>query len=219
MSERTNATRRDLAQVRVGVTGHRRLADPNLLTLRVGEALACLRTSAGALDKLCLTVVSPLAEGADRLVARRVLEEPRARLEALLPLPIEDYQRDFATAASRREFLDLLQRALLVEVLGQDRADGRHGTNGAGAPAKPPMLPPGPKRDAAYRAVGEAVLARCDVLIAIWDGQPARGLGGTAEIVEAARRRGHPLIWIEAAPPAPLHCERLGSLQARRYES
>ena len=37
---------------------------------------------------------------------------------------------------------------------------------------------------------------RCDVLIAVWDGEPARGPGGTAEIVAYALERGRPIVHI-----------------------
>ncbi|MFV2019058.1 hypothetical protein [Micromonospora sp. LOL_023] len=43
--------------------------------------------------------------------------------------------------------------------------------------------------DEAYAAVGRRVLDRCDLLFAVWDGS-AGGVGGTAEAVAAARRRG-----------------------------
>jgi hypothetical protein len=40
-----------------------------------------------------------------------------------------------------------------------------------------------------------------DQLIAVWDGGPARGLGGTAEIVQLARRHGLTVhvLWPEGA--------------------
>jgi len=37
-----------------------------------------------------------------------------------------------------------------------------------------------------------------DVIIAVWDGNEARGLGGTADVVELTRRREMPLIWIHS---------------------
>ena len=42
---------------------------------------------------------------------------------------------------------------------------------------------------------------RADRLVAVWDGEPARGYGGTADIVEAARDRELPItvIWPEGA--------------------
>jgi hypothetical protein len=41
------------------------------------------------------------------------------------------------------------------------------------------------------------MLADTDQLLAVWDGQPARGHGGTADVVDAARRQGIPVtvIW------------------------
>jgi hypothetical protein len=48
---------------------------------------------------------------------------------------------------------------------------------------------------------GRAVVDRSSVLIAVWDGQPSRGLGGTADVVTYARQRGVPItvIWPKGA--------------------
>jgi hypothetical protein len=51
-------------------------------------------------------------------------------------------------------------------------------------------LPSGATREEAYERAGHEVVARCDVLIALWDGAPPRGRGGTAAIVEHARALG-----------------------------
>ena len=37
-----------------------------------------------------------------------------------------------------------------------------------------------------------------DVLIAVWDGEPARGRGGTAEVVAYARSLGKPVVLIDS---------------------
>jgi hypothetical protein len=49
----------------------------------------------------------------------------------------------------------------------------------------------------AYMAVSCAVLDRVDQLIAVWDGEPAHGFGGTADVVGEALRRGIPVtcVW------------------------
>ncbi len=46
-----------------------------------------------------------------------------------------------------------------------------------------------------------AMLDRADRLFAVWDGKPARGYGGTADVVSEARKRGLPvtIIWPEGA--------------------
>jgi hypothetical protein len=162
------------SDVRVGVTGHRRLGG------REGDVEAAI---GGVLDEIRshllppdgvepVTVISPLAEGADRAAARAALTRGM-HLEVLLPLPVDDYRTDFAEAASRQEFDTLLARAGRVEVVA-----------------------PQPTRDDAYREVGIRTLDTCDVLLAVWDGAPPAGRGGTAEIVEQARRDGKPVAWI-----------------------
>ena len=42
---------------------------------------------------------------------------------------------------------------------------------------------------------------RSSVLVAVWDGQPSRGLGGTADVVAYARQRSVPVTvtWPEGA--------------------
>jgi hypothetical protein len=41
------------------------------------------------------------------------------------------------------------------------------------------------------------MIEQADELFAVWDGKPARGYGGTADVVDAARKRGLPVtvIW------------------------
>lgn len=112
-------------------------------------------------------VVSSFAEGADQLVARVALDLGLA-LDAVLPAA--DY-RATLDAAFRSEFDRLLAAAATATTL--DHAE-------AGPPA--------------YLDAGREVLARSDVLLALWDGAPARGTGGTAEIVDAAREQGTAVV-------------------------
>jgi hypothetical protein len=163
--------------VAIGVMGHRFLAELDRLAAGVDEALRRIEQT---FPDQALTVISPLAEGADRLVVQRVLARPGARLVVPLPLPQSDYMTDFELAESKEEFLSLLGQA--DEVI---------------------VPPPAPTRDRAYTAVGRYVVDHCDVLIALWDGQTAQGMGGTAEIVAEARRRGLPLAWVRAGNRIP----------------
>jgi hypothetical protein len=64
----------------------------------------------------------------------------------------------------------------------------------------------------AYLAAGLAVLDRSDLLVAVWDGGAARGVGGTADIVDAARARGIEVVvvwpegrdgWADIPRPRP----------------
>jgi hypothetical protein len=169
--------------VRVGVTGHRAFADEAGVADALRLALAKLGRDAsrgrrGAPVKW--TIVSALAEGADRLVARALLARPGTKLEVSLPLPVDGYQDDFPTDPSKAEF----RRLLALD-------------------PHPRHAPDLATREEAYEWAGRDVVDRCDVLVALWDGRPSRGRGGTAEIVEYARQKCVPVWWIDpsAAPP------------------
>jgi hypothetical protein len=185
-------------RIRIGVTGHRKLEDPAAVRALVKRAIdteierlfpdeskqKIKRVGETGTTAVSFRVLSPLAEGADRVVARAVLAEPDARLDAVLPLAVEDYLEDFATEESREEFKELLSRCRKPVFLRTRRIqDDRHD------PGDQAEL-----RRNAYVHVGRYVVDHCDVLIAVWDGEPSRGRGGTAEIVQYAREQKRPII-------------------------
>lgn len=176
-------------RMRIGVTGHRVLSDETAIAAAVDEILSRLQRvlPSRPVTSVSLEVVSPLGEGADRIVAERVLRLPGATLEVPLPLPEGDYEQDFGSDASRRRFHELLDRASRVWVVG------------------------GSDRNDAYERAGAYVVESCDVLIAIWDHQPARGVGGTGDIVALARRRGVPAFLIDPRSPSQVTEERMPS--------
>ena len=53
----------------------------------------------------------------------------------------------------------------------------------------------------AYFAAGSYIADESDVLLAVWDGRPSGGLGGTGDIVLRRRARGGRLtvVWPEGA--------------------
>jgi hypothetical protein len=53
---------------------------------------------------------------------------------------------------------------------------------------------------------GRATVAHCDLLVAIWDGLPPRGRGGTGEVVQFALTRGTAVLHL---PPQPASSARL----------
>ncbi len=117
--------------------------------------------------------VSNLADGADQLFAAHVLAAG-GTLEVVLPC--EGYAGSLIADDSRARFEDLRRAAATVVT----------------------MPYPGPSEHA-FLAAGQAVVDRCDHLFAVWDGCPARGLGGTADIVGYAQTRGRPVtvLWID----------------------
>lgn len=117
-----------------------------------------------------LVGISSLAEGADQIFAERVLA---AGGQLTVILPAACYARTFPHGRVRQHYEDLLSRAEQVIRLPFDE------------PA-----------EEAYWAAGKEVVDQCDLLLAVWNGEPAGGLGGTADIVAYARTKGRPTIVI-----------------------
>jgi len=171
----------------VAAIGHRRLPDAVAAAASIRSVLFELihASTNGLQAPRRLILLSSLAEGADRLAAYEVLGLPAGILHAVLPLAPPDYEEDFPDPASRAEFRDLLASAADIEILA-----------------------PGPSRDEAYRAAGFRVVDDCDIVLAVWDGRPTNGTGGTAETVAYARDRGKPLIIIDSLEPDRILRER-----------
>ncbi len=181
-------------RLRVGVTGHR--VPPKLpiqseapLRARVDRILATVIETARKPDSDFpggaaansgseFVVLSSLAEGSDRLVAEAGLAGGYV-LEAVLPFVRAEYARDFHTPESLAEFERLLGDAAAVFELDGDAAE----------------------RSRAYEAAGFVMLANIDLLIAIWDGENAAGVGGTAQIVSRAIADGIPVIRLDPQNP------------------
>ncbi len=160
----------------VGVTGHRALAHPKVIGDSVRQILtkkwkelfdieSYSRITASLETPIAFTAISALAEGADRIVAEAVLEMCGGMLEAPLPFDRVEYRNDFITEVSQHEFDYFLSKASQVSELPFSYETSR---------------------DAGYLAAGERMVIDCDFLIAIWDGKPSRGVGGTADIVNYA---------------------------------
>ncbi len=141
---------------------------------QTAEAKAAYRDAAAPLFRL----LSPLAEGADRLVAREAHEQ-RWALSVPMPFERNEYQKDFASEASQDEFRGMLEWA------GEDTVELDGGRDDA-------------EEWRSYEAVGRYVVRNCDLLIAVWDGRPGKGRGGTADTVQFAAESGPAVWWIHA---------------------
>jgi hypothetical protein len=169
-------------------------------------------------NRIELVVVSALAEGADRLVACEVLRRSNSRLEAVLPLFKEDYCDDFRIGADGQP----------KPVEEADRSIAEFDALVALDPA-PTCLHPQPlavtypatrmseKRKKAYMHAGRYVVNHSDALIAIWDGKKARGTGGTAEIIDYARKIGIPIYCIDPYSPSKTKILGNGRLNTTAY--
>lgn len=177
----------------LGVTGHRahRLGNGSLPVIerRVRDIVADIAEAAAGAARdgaawhdgapPLLRIVSALSEGADRLVAEAALARGFG-LAAILPFTVADYRDDFADAESNAEFDALLGRATGVLTLPGDPDE----------------------RVAAYALAADAIVAASDMLIAVWDGAPALGRGGTGDVVAAALAAGRPVVQVPLDPHA-----------------
>jgi len=153
----------------VGVTGHRDLVDDELPMIRQ-RVRAFFLTFMNDFPGLPITVMTPLAEGADRLVAE-VAVDLGLPVIVLLPMPRELYQGDF-DVDSRTEFDAMTALGEVVElplVAGSDIAAVAAG---------------GTARDLQYAQLGAYLAAHSHVLLALWDGKPSEGAGGTGHVVQ-----------------------------------
>lgn len=118
--------------------------------------------------------VTCLASGADQLFARAV-QETGGAYEVVLPAP--DY-RTKIDQGDLAEYDALLAAATDVTYSGV-------AVSGS----------------AAYAEASRIMLERVDRLLAVWDGRPAARPGGTADVVEQARRAGieTTVVWPDGA--------------------
>jgi hypothetical protein len=188
-----------LPALRIGITGTRQIEQQHSerIVREVERFLSQVREDVSRISRLppaqgpygageglapILTAISPIAEGADRLFARAALDQG---FSLICPLPFarDDYENDFVSPASKQEFRTLLQGAG-ANVVQIDGARGDAETR-------------------SYEAVGRYVVRNCDILVAIWNGKPGRGFGGTTDILRFAVNHGPPVWWIHAERDEP----------------
>jgi hypothetical protein len=178
-----------LVPIVIGVTGHRDL-DPghySKIKEKVEEVFKDIRMN---YPNSPIVLLSPLAEGADRLVAHVALGFA-AELVVPIPMPVAEYLRDFSDAASRSEFQTLLggPKTTSFEL---PLAEGNRLED---------IREPGECRDKQYTGVGAYIARHSQILIALWNGIDPQKAGGTACIVKF-KLEGIPQPY--AKPPRPL---------------
>jgi hypothetical protein len=121
-----------------------------------------------------LVGVTCLADGADTIFAQAVLDES-GDIEVIIPAV--QYREDLP-AEHHPAYDELLTRASAVHRLDFQRSDAE-----------------------AHMAASLCMIDMVSELVAVWDGQPARSYGGTADVVAAARERGTPVrvLWPDGA--------------------
>jgi len=153
----------------IGVTGHRDLVEAEKPALRQ-QVRAFFERVGEQFPALELQLISPLAEGADQLVAEVACE---LGIPLIVPLPMElaEYEKDFASARGLANFRRLRQLGTEIPlplVKGSSREA---------------IETPGAARDWQYAQLGVFVSNHCQILLALWNGRPDDQVGGTAGVV------------------------------------
>ncbi len=172
-------------EYRIGITGHRRMDARQLDEAAVREAvrghIAALAQDVRPARPVLYTA---LATGADSLAAEaaRSLGVP---FIAVLPIPFEAARADYeAVPNGVARFLDLIadaERVIELPLLFGDLTDIAPDGEGGSA-----------ERDRQYALAGGYIARRAQTMIAVWDGQPPRGFGGTGTIVKWRNERAVP---------------------------
>jgi hypothetical protein len=110
-----------------------------------------------------VTGITSLAIGADQLFAKAILQHEGC-LEAIIPFP--EYEDTFDDGTDKECYQKLLKAASKVNVMHRAGSD-----------------------EECYFAAGKMMVDEADLLLAVWNGKPAAGLGGTGDVFNYARQR------------------------------
>lgn len=162
----------------IGVSGHR---DPHpaalaQLSRHVDEFLADLKRR---LPDTELRIMTGMAQGADLLVARAA-SKAGCKVDAVLPMPLEQYVEDFDAESAAALRALLADPAVTCTVLSAPPGSDRNAPHGGG-------------RSVFYANLTQVLTAKCNLLLALWDGRTSRLEGGTADtLLRYLGARSHP---------------------------
>jgi hypothetical protein len=160
----------------IGFTGHRQLPDEAKCRRAIRRILL------EWIEKVPGVVygVSSAAAGGDLLFAETCIEL-NLPIRIFLPVPKEQFREDFDDSSWNRAEA-VFGKALSVEATGA-----------------------GENLKERYYECGIETVQQSQLLLALWDGEPSHGMGGTADMVHFAREQGRPVIWIHSATGAVQH--------------
>ncbi|MFH0733418.1 MAG: hypothetical protein V1773_02475 [bacterium] len=148
----------------LGVTGHRDLREKDIPILQKKVSLIFSELEI-LYPHSSFILLSALAEGADRLVAKEALKRGIV-VNAPLPLPIDEYIKDFTSEQSQNEFLDILSKCAQSFVVNNLDKEEKNEL-----------------RDYAYQRSNIYIALHSQILIALWDGVENNKVGGSAEMI------------------------------------
>jgi hypothetical protein len=114
--------------------------------------------------------ITCLAVGADSLFAELVLQHSGS-LEAVIPFPEYEHELQIHERVRYRELLAMVSTITVLEKK--------------------------PSKEESYFEAGKKVVDTAELLLAVWDKKPAKGVGGTGDVVEYASHRQKDIICID----------------------
>ncbi|WP_435012483.1 hypothetical protein [Xanthomonas arboricola] len=102
--------------------------------------------------------LSCLADGSDTIFAEEILAEG---ITLTAVIPIAEYENLFSKK-KRTRYLEILSKCKVFRINEDEKKSNED----------------------AFLEAGEYIADRCDILIAVWDGLPSKGKGGTADILK-----------------------------------
>lgn len=114
-------------------------------------------------------VFTCLAIGTDQVFARQAME---LGIPVTAVIPLDNYE-DFFKGTDLSDYKSMLSRCEVIELRSQEQ------------------------EQQAFFDAGRLVADRSQILVALWDGKPSEGLGGTADIVQYCLEKGQRVIHLE----------------------
>jgi 8-oxo-dGTP pyrophosphatase MutT (NUDIX family) len=175
------------AFLRIGFSGHQQLGNEATIAFvsqSLRELLITYRDQARACNQELL-LYSALAPGADQLCVKTALELAIA-VEAVIPCA--EYEGIFTETEAVSAYHQLLARCRKIHSLPAQQCS-----------------------DEAYLEAGHWIVEHADLVLLVWNGYPAGGKGGTADVASYARLLRRPFLHIHTRHHT---IKQYGSLQA-----
>ena len=152
--------------------GHRFLENENQVRENIRASLDYFISIHGQIE-----CISNLACGADTIFIQEAINK-KCKIQLVLPFQINEYEKDFDSESL------ILFRSIIEKHAYSIHGDLKSSDN--------------IERDLAYQSVGRSKIEECDAILAVWDGEIGKGLGGTKDHVDYAIELNKNIHWIKS---------------------
>ncbi len=152
--------------------GHRFLENENQVRDNIRASLDYFISIHGQIE-----CISNLACGADTIFIQEAINK-KCKIQLVLPFQINEYEKDFDSESL------ILFRSLIAKHAYSINGDLKSSDDF--------------ERDLAYQSAGRSNIEVCDAILAVWDGEIGKGLGGTKDHVDYAIELNKNIHWIKS---------------------